>query len=150
MFPLGTVLYCVVDRRRRFPRIIYTPAANIILPPSSSPHPFLLFLSPLFRFLPVEYFHGLSSPSLQPSIFFLVTFPSLPFPSLERRLFSIPRVLSFSRGINIILCLLASLSFLVGIYVGYTLRKILIDFYIDSFYDSRIIHARNYTRYDNR
>ena len=39
--PVGTVLYRVVDRPRRFPRRLYTPAANIILlPPSSSPFSF--------------------------------------------------------------------------------------------------------------
>lgn len=147
MFPLGTVLYCVVDRRRRFPRIIYSRRKyhppSLLLPPSFPPFSFATLPLPARGVFPRTLV-------AVPSIFFLVTFPSLPFPSLERRLFSIPRVLSFSRGINIILCLLASLSSLVGIYVGYTLRKILIDFYIDSFYDSRIIHARNYTRYDNR
>lgn len=85
----------VVDFLGLYSRRKYHPPS---LPPPP-PHPSLLSLSPLFRFLS-PHFHHSSSSSLHP---FFFPFSSS-FSSLERRLFSIPRVRSFVHGILLYLC----------------------------------------------
>lgn len=108
--PVGTVLYRVVDRPRRFPRRLYTPAANIILLPRPS-SPFSFATLPL----PVPW--NISSH----------LFPSCHLP-WKRCLFSILRVPpSFSRGI-----IIAILVFLHTRSISRTRGKILIDL-LDSY-----------------
>lgn len=133
MFPLGTVLYCVVDRHR-FPRIILPPQISsslLLLSPSS--HPSLLSLSPLFRFLSL-YFHHSSSSSLPPfflSLLFFFFFLGTPLIFYSAR--------SFLRSRNIIILVHLLIRILSITAQAWKDSKLQID---SSFYDLQFVKFR--------